>query len=640
MERDRNKIYATVGILGRRLHAFVRDPERALQRIGRTARLLRRGDFRIFLDRLLGRREGRHSVEDYARWIARYDTLRAKDWKAIHHRLATMAYKPLISIIMPVANTPEPLLRKAMESVLRQAYAGWELRLVEDSTTTPHTQDLLREYAARDPRITVLPCAEDGARDGDGMNRARAGVTGEFIASLYPDDVLREHALYVVVESLNQHPDSALLYSDDDTIDEHGVRRCPHFKPDWNRDLFLSMDFLNHLTVIRRSLVEEVGGWRPGFKRAQNYDLLLRVLERLDDGARHVTHIPFILCHKQAAAGSMEPHEDHPLKAVREHLTRCGVNAVAEPGWAPATVRVRYALPAPQPLVSLIIPTKDKADLLRGCVEGILQRTDYDAFEILIVNNRSVEPETFRYFAEVAKDPRVRVLDWDFPYNYAAVNNFAAAEARGEILGLINNDIVITHDDWLKEMVGHALRPEVGAVGALLYYGDDSVQHAGVIVGMLEVAGHAHKHHPRDNPGYFQRAKVTQELSAVTAACLLVRKAVYQALNGLDETNFAVAYNDVDFCLRLRQSGYRIIWTPHAALYHLESASRGSDDTPENRRRFQSEAARMKQRWREELLKDPFYNPNLTLDTEDFGLAFPSRVVRPWLAATAESGSD
>jgi len=287
--------------------------------------------------------------------------------------------------------------------------------------------------------------------------------------------------------------------------------------------------------------------------------------------------------------------------------------------------RVRYGLPTPAPLVSLIIPTKDRVDLLKMCIGSILKKTDYDAFEIIIVNNQSQQSETMKYLREIVRDKRIRVLDYDNSFNFSAINNYAVQHANGSVIGLVNNDIEVINGDWLTEMVSHVIRPGVGAVGAKLYYPDDTIQHAGVIIGFEGVAGHAYRGHGAKFTGQAGRASLTQSLSAVTGACLFVRKQVYEEVGGLDES-LKVAFNDIDFCLRIRQAGYRNIWTPFAELYHHESLSRGHEDTPEKQERFQSEIMFMKTRWADELDHDPAYNPNLSLVGDAFSLARPPRV--------------
>ncbi|OYD82297.1 hypothetical protein CHT98_21315 (plasmid) [Azospirillum brasilense] len=572
---------------------------------------------------------------DYETWIRLYDALVPEELAAIRADVARLARRPLISVVMPVHNTPESFLREALDSVLGQLYPDWELCIADDASTAPHVAALLAEYQARDQRIKVVRRARNGHISA-ASNSALELATGEFVALMDHDDRLTPHALYMIAVELNRHPDADILYSDEDKIDAQGRRHDPYFKSDFNLDLLHGQNMINHLGVFRRSLVGRIGGFREGFEGSQDYDLTLRAVEATVP--ERIRHIPAILYHwrvfPESTAFSMV---DLPRataaahRALTEHFQRRGVQASVEV--SPSThrfTRIRYALPDPAPRVSLIVPTRDKVGLLKGCVDGLLQRTDYPDLEVIIVDNNSEEAKTFAYFDTLKDEPRVRVLRYDAPFNYSAINNFAVAQATGSVIGLINNDIEVIGPDWLTEMVGHALRPEVGAVGAKLYYADGTIQHAGVITGIGGVAGHGHKGFPRDAHGYFSRAQLTQNLSCVTAACLVTRKAVFDEVGGLDDRNLAVAFNDVDFCLRLREAGYLVVWTPFAELYHLESASRGPDTAPDKVQRFNAEADYMSRRWGDRMARDPYYNPNLTLDTEDLGLAFPPRVTKPW----------
>ncbi|MBP2294389.1 glycosyltransferase [Azospirillum rugosum] len=573
---------------------------------------------------------------DYETWVRLYDTLDPEELAAIRADAARLARRPLISVVMPVYNTPEAYLREALDSVLAQLYPDWELCIADDASTAPHIAPLLAEYQARDRRIKVVRRAANGHISA-ASNSALELATGEFVALMDHDDRLTPHALYMVAVELNRHPDADILYSDEDKIDARGRRHDPHFKSDFNLDLLHGQNMVNHLGVFRRSLIERIGGFREGFEGSQDYDLTLRAVEATTPA--RIRHIPAILYHWRVFAESAAfSTVDLPRataaahRALTEHFQRRGVQASVET--SPSThrfTRIRYALPDPLPRVSLIVPTRDKVGLLKGCVDGLLQRTDYPDLEIIIVDNNSEEAKTFAYFDTLKDEPRVRILRYEAPFNYSSINNFAVAQATGSVIGLINNDIEVIGADWLKEMVSHALRPEVGAVGAKLYYADGTVQHAGVVTGICGVAGHGHKGLARDAHGYFSRAQLTQNLSCVTAACLIMRRAVFEEVDGLDEANLAVAFNDVDFCLRIRDRGYLVVWTPFAELYHLESASRGPDTAPDKVQRFMSEVNYMRRRWGDRLAQDPYYNPNLSLDAEDFGLAFPPRVLKPWL---------
>jgi GT2 family glycosyltransferase len=437
-----------------------------------------------------------------------------------------------------------------------------------------------------------------------------------------------------VAEEINNYPTTDLIYSDSDLIDDHGRRHKPDFKSDWNPDLFYSLNLISHLGVYRRSIIEGIGGFRTGYEGSQDYDLALRVVERIPE--KNIRHIPHVLYHWRTITGSIaldarekEYAHDAARKAIGEHFERKNISATATKGYL-SFHRIVYTLPRLLPLVSLIITTRDRVDLLRQCVEGILEETDYRPLELLIVDNQSAEPATLKYLSAIANDPRVKVLRYDAPFNYSAMNNMAAQHSAGEIIGLINNDIKIISPDWLTEMVSHALRPEIGAVGAKLYYADDSIQHAGIITGYGGTAVNAYQRVQQQTARHIIRANVIQNFTAVTAACMVLRKQVFEEACGLDAQNLPVAFNDVDFCLRLGERGYRILWTPHAELYHLESASLGLGTAPARLPQFMKETAYLKSRWGHLLPFDPYYNINLTLDGELFSLALPPRASKPW----------
>lgn len=570
---------------------------------------------------------------DYGLWVKLFDTLTDADREAIITRIEKLGYKPLISILMPVYNVEEGWLRKAIESVLGQLYPYWELCIADDCSTQDHVGKILEEYARKDSRIKVVYRKTNGHISA-ASNSALELATGEFIALLDNDDELPEHALYAVAEELNEHPEADLVYSDEDKIDQNGQRREPHFKPDWSPDYFYSCNMISHLGVYRASVVKKINGFREGFEGSQDYDLALRFIEQIPQA--HIRHIPNVLYHWRAIAGSValaseEKDYAHEAarRAIRSHLKRTRVKANVSEGHGKFH-RVSYPLPDPAPLTSLIIATRDRLELLSQTIDGLLNGTDYNPIELIIVDNQSKNASTLKYLREVQEDERVKVIEYDAPFNYSALNNLGIRESSGEFIGLINNDIKIISPGWLREMVSHAARPEIGAVGAKLLYHDDTVQHAGVILGVNGVAAHVHRFIPKEGPGYFNRARVIQNFSAVTGACMVMRREVFEEVGGLDEINLPVAFNDIDLCIRIRERGYRIVWTPYAELYHLESASRGRDDTLENAPRFRKEVEYMMHIWEQVLWKDPYYNPNLTLSREDFSLAVPPRVTKVW----------
>ncbi|WP_353982232.1 glycosyltransferase family 2 protein [Salinicola endophyticus] len=557
----------------------------------------------------------------YRAWLDRHPTPPAV---VIAARLAAFDWTPTISILLPTHDTEPAYLTRCLDSVLAQSYPHWQLCIADDASRDPQVMQTLSRYAAADTRIALVQREHNGhicAASNSALELAR----GEFVALLDHDDELARDALFHVVEALQRQPDAEVLYSDEDKIDERGERFDPHFKPAWNPDLLLGQNYLSHLSVYRTAGVRALGGFRLGLEGSQDHDLALRCTRGLS--AERIVHIPQVLYHWRAAGTSTAGAAAAKaytgvagLRAVREHLAIEAPAARVEAGRFPNTYRVHWPLPQPAPLVSLLVPTRDRVELLEPCVRALLERTAYPNLELLILDNDSRDPATLDFFTAIAADPRVRVLRWPGPFNYSALNNFGAAQARGTVLGLVNNDIEPMHPEWLTEMVAHACRPEIGCVGAKLYYPNGTIQHAGVVLGVGGVAGHAHKYFSGHQPGYFSRLHLAQNYSAVTAACLVVRREIFTAVGGLDAAHLAVAFNDVDFCLRVRDAGYRNLWTPFAELYHHESVSRGSDDTQAKRARAASEAQYMRRRWGASLFTDPAYHPHLTLTHEDFSL--------------------
>jgi GT2 family glycosyltransferase len=577
-----------------------------------------------------------HNVIDgfsYRRWARRFDRLRAHDLRAINEASARLTYRPRMSVLMPVYNTDERWLRPAIESIRGQLYTEWELCIADDASPDPRVGQLLREFQAKDSRIKVA-FREVNGHISAASNSALQLATGEFIALVDHDDVLPSHALLAVVHELNRHPDADIVYSDEDRLDESDRRYDPYFKPDWNPELFCGQNFISHLGIYRTELVRRVGGFREGIEGSQDYDLAWRVIEQSEKG--RIRHIPHVLYHWRAirgsaALGTREKAYAHDAarRAVEGHLARIGAGGTCQPADnAVYHQRVRYPLPQPRPHVTIIIPTRDRVDLLTRCVGSLTGRSTYENYDILIIDNGSTEAETLAYFERLRSEPRASILRIDEPFNFSRLNNQAAAAARGEVLCFLNNDTEVISPDWLEEMVSLACQEDVGAVGAMLYYPDDKMQHAGVVLGMGGVASHAHKGLARGSPGDHGRAALTQAMSAVTAACMVVRRIVFNAAGGFDET-LAVAYNDVDLCLRIGSLGLRNVWTPFAELYHYESESRG-DDLRSARAGFRVESQMIRDRWGALLNADPYFNPNLSLKRPDFGLAYPPRHARQW----------
>ena len=530
--------------------------------------------------------------------------------------VATIQDPPLISIVMPVYNVAAELLGQAVDSVRRQFYPHWELCIADDASTHASTRAAL-EWIAQigDARIKLRRLERNSGIAG-ASNAALELATGSFVGLLDNDDALTRDALLEVALRIRSD-DADLIYSDEDKLDEGGVNVEPHFKPDYNEDYFLAINYICHFSVIRRELLQQIGGFRTGFDGAQDYDLLLRVTER----TRRIAHIPKVLYHWRRTSGSTAVNasakpqtSEAGRRALAESLARRGIDARVCEGPFPNTYRVTRGIQG-KPLVSLLIPFRDKPELLEACISSILAKTSYQRFEIIGIDNNSSEASTQRVMQALqARDSRVRFVRYEAPFNYSAINNFGATQARGEHLLFLNNDTEVLDSGWLEALLAHSQRRNVGVVGAKLLYSDDTIQHSGVIVGVGGVAGHAHLFLPADAPGYFSRAQLAQNLSAVTFACAMTRREVFERVGGLNDKELRIAFNDVDYCLRVREAGYLIVYTPDAVLHHYESKSRGYEDTPEKQTRFAGEIRYMQQR-HDAVLRDgdPYYNPNLSL---------------------------
>lgn len=562
------------------------------------------------------------SPEQYQVYIER-NALTSKELNQMSRELETFEYRPVISIVMPVYNVAEEYLVKAIASVKQQTYGRWELCLCDDASTMPYIRPLLEKYASEDSRIRVVYRSKNGGIV-KASNDALKAAQGAYVGLLDNDDELTPDALYEVVKAL-QEKKYDLLYSDEDKLDLEGKRCEPFFKPDWSPDLLLSINYVSHFGVYRRKILNEIGGFREGFDGSQDYDLVLRFTEKTQD----IRHIPKILYHWRKIPGStavdiqFKPYAmESAKKALRDALKRRRIEGEVTDGLWLGSYRVKRQ-PQSRPLVSIIIPFKDKKDVLETCINSILKKTTYQNYEILLVDNQSQMLETQEYVKSVANGRHIKLLQYDKPFNYAAINNFAAKKANGEVLVLLNNDTEVISPDWIEAMLEHAEREEVGAVGAKLLYPNNTLQHAGVLVGVGGIANHAFSRHNNLDHGYFGQVDVIKNYSAVTAACVMVRKEVYEELGGLDEQNLAVAFNDVDFCLRLRQKGYLVIYTPYATLYHHESLSRGYDVN-------MKEVQYMQNKYGDLIRKgDPYYNPNLTRERLDFSLRCGDKLPMP-----------
>jgi GT2 family glycosyltransferase len=571
----------------------------------------------------------------YGDWCARFDTLDAATRAALQERLQQLEAlpgRPLPTLLLPAqGGTPAGHLR-FFAALQAQIDPQWRLLVGHAPGDDPAVLEGWRARAATDSRVALV----DAPAPGLACRRALlAAAPTAWLAFTDLSDVWREHALLLLAEAAARFSGARLIYADEDRTNANGQRSDPQFKCDWNPELLLGHDCIGRPALwsadaLRARIATAWADARPDSPAAGpgwRHDMALLGTEGL--AASEVVHLPHLLCHRlgEGAAGS-----GASPGAVQAHLDRTGVHARAEAQAGIDGVRVRFAVPQPAPLVSMVIPTRNGLDLLRPCVDSILRRSTYPAFEIIIVDNGSDDPACLAWMQQAAKDPRISIRRDDRPFNFSALNNAAVADARGEFIALVNNDIEVITPGWLEEMVSLAARPGIGAVGARLWYGDGTLQHGGVITGIGASAGHAHKKLTRGEPGMMGRAQRLQALSAVTAACLVVRREAYEQVGGLDEEAFVVAFNDIDFCLKLRAAGLRNVWTPFAELYHHESVSRGSDRHPSRKQRFERERAALQARWGAALARDPAYNPNLTLNNENFALADPPRVSlhRPW----------
>ncbi len=535
-------------------------------------------------------------------------------------RLQTFSFCPKISIIVPLYNTPETLLREMVSSVLAQTYSHFELCIADGSTDGADRAAILAQYG--DERIKYQKLAENEGISGN-SNRAIRMATGDYIALLDHDDMLAPHALYKNVALLNENSDYELIYSDEDKVTENGLRRFdPFFKPDFSPNMLYAFNYITHFTCIKKSLLDRIGYFDDRYNGAQDYDLFLRATEQ----AKKIGHIKDILYHWRIAETSTAFSSDTKSytvaagqAAIEASIRRRGLSAAVSEGALPNYYTVSYALPTPQPMISIIIPNKDEKDTLKKCIDSIRTKSTYSNYEIIIVENNSEKQSTFAYYEQLKKDPRIRVICWNHPFNYSSLNNFAADQAKGELLLFLNNDMSVISADWLEQMAMHACRPDVGAVGAKLYYPDDTLQHGGIVLRIGGIAGHSHKGSGRDEVGAFARLTLVHDLSAVTAACLMTRKEVFASVGGFDE-QFVVAFNDVDLCLKIREKGLFVLWTPFAELYHYESKTRGYEETPEKIARFEGEQAKWLHKWEKKYPVDPFYNPNLTHILQDYSI--------------------
>ncbi len=567
--------------------------------------------------------QGLDNDYDYAEW---YNLTKPTEEELEQQRHAVFEHEPLLSVVIPAYKTPEKYLREMMDSILAQTYKNWEVCVANGSPKGEGriVDKVMKDYMARDPRFHCCDLGDNLGISGN-TNAAIEMAKGDFIVLADHDDTLPEHALYEVAAAINGHPECDVIYSDEDKLDmDGGALFDPHFKPDFNQDLLTSVNYICHLFVVKRELLETVGGFRHEYDGAQDYDFIFRCTE----AAQGIYHIPKVLyhwrCHQNSTASNPESKLyafEAGSRAIMAHYERCGIPAKkVEKGIDYGIYHTTFEIQG-APLVSVVIPNKDHTQDLDLCIRSIMERATYRNLEFVVIENNSTAKETFAYYEAIQKEfPQVRVVTWEREFNYSAINNFGAQFAKGEYLLFLNNDTEIIAPGLFEEMLGFCQRPEVGAVGARLLYQDDTIQHAGVVVGFGGIAGHTFIGLHEAENSYFHRAMCAQDYSAVTAACMMTKAAVFREVGGFTE-ELAVAFNDIDYCMKVRTADYLIVYAPYATMYHYESKSRGLEDTPEKVARFNREIAIFARRWPDILAKgDPYYNPNLTLRKSNFAL--------------------
>ena len=558
----------------------------------------------------------------YQKWIIRHLPGNKELEK---QRREKFDYQPKISIVVPLYKTPEKYLLQLVESVKAQTYPNWELCLSDGSGENSPLTSFLKSLEAGDERIKVA-YNEQALQISENTNAGIEIATGAYIAFADHDDELTPHALFECVKALNKDRKIRLIYSDEDKMSMDGHKFFqPHFKPDYNPDLLCTVNYICHLFVVQREILDQVGTFRKEFDGAQDYDFIFRCVEAVDPSEiYHVTKILYHWrCHEDSTAENPESKTyafEAGKHAIEEHYHRTGIRAEVYQGEFLGLYRTRF-LRDYDPLISIIIPNKDHIEDLKRCMDSIDQKSSYKNYEYIIVENNSTDEKTFQYYKNLEEEnPKAHVVYWDKEFNYSAINNYGATFAKGEYILLLNNDTEIINETCLEELLGYCMRSDVGAVGARMYYEDDTIQHAGVVIGFGGIAGHCFVLQPRGTTGYCHRIICAQDYSAVTAACMLVKKSAFDEVGGLTE-ELAVAFNDIDFCMKLREAGYLIVYNPYAELYHYESKSRGLEDTPEKVARFNKEMQIFERRWPDILRNgDPYYNPNLTLKSQDFSL--------------------
>lgn len=551
---------------------------------------------------------------DYGGWI-RHNELNEEDLK--QQRKTKFPNMPKISLLVPMYNTKEKYLKELIESVKRQTYSNWELVLADGSQ---EENENYKKYFD-DERIKYKFLNKNLGISGN-SNEAIKLASGDYLGLLDHDDTLSEYALFFVVEAINKNPNAEFFYSDEDKMDEYGNRFDAYFKPDFAIDTLRAQNYICHFSVLKKELMDKLGGFNSEFDGAQDYDLFLRVAENVKP--ENIIHIPRILYHWRAIATSTAKLDSNAKnyafvsgnKAIEAHLKRVGLKGTVSDGCVPGIYRIDYEVIG-NPKVSIVIPNKDGLDMLRVCINSVLEKSTYNNYEIVVVENNSTTEEIFEYYKEIEKNDKVKVVHYpNKGFNYSAIINFGVKNSDGEYVIQLNNDTELLTPNWLELMLGFCQREDVGGVGVKLYYDDDTIQHAGITVGIGGIAGNRFKSIPKDGHAYFAEESMIQNLSAVTAACIMNPRSVYEEVGYMEE-KLAVAFNDVDFCLKVREKGYLIVFNPYVEFIHYESKTRGAEDTPEKIKRFQGEINTFEERWHDFLDKgDPYYNINLSLDTE------------------------
>jgi GT2 family glycosyltransferase len=564
-----------------------------------------------------------HAEEKDYNWWRKKHTLTKRVLKK--QNMLSFQIQPVISILLPLRCAEKKYIKKMIKSIQLQTYFNWEL-CISDGSGSNNSEKYIFSYVAKNDNRVKLVTSERELSDAENLNSALKIATGDYIALSGEGDLLENNALYECIKIINQYPKTDIIYTDEDIIDKEGKKFfCPHFKSDFNLDLLRSMNYIDHLFVVKKDIQQQVGMFSEYFYREYEYDFILKCIEK----SKNIYHIPKVLYHKRnikkkVPKSSINEHilADEKVEVVKLHLERSQVAGKVSFVDGYNLCKVEYTLKAP-PLISILIPNRDHIKDLERCVLSLYEVSEYTNFEIIIIENGSVDKKTFNYYKSLTeKYENVKIIIWkgNKEFNYSALNNFGVKYAIGEYLLFLNNDTEIINKNCISEMISNAVREEVGAVGAKLLYPDGSIQHAGVILGLGGIAGHAFREYRHNAKGYFSRIFCKQNYSAVTAACLLMSKELFNEIGGFDE-NLKVAFNDVDLCMKIRSLGKLIVYTPYAELYHFESKSRGKEDTEEKQSRFHGEVEYFKAKWKKELeMGDPYYNPNLSLEKNDFSI--------------------